>query len=207
MEKQPSTRFVIGLGNPGRRYSKTRHNVGFRVLKALRRRWDFGRAKSKFHARVWTGRLGQATVALVAPQTYMNRSGLAVGEIADFHKADPSALLVVMDDTALPTGRLRARAGGSAGGHKGLADILAALGTQAVPRLRLGVSAPPPGSDAAEYVLSEFERQQKQPVAEAIERAADAVEEWVRGGINRMMDRYNPSSEIAAQPEEDGKNS
>jgi len=207
VEKQPCARFVIGLGNPGRRYSKTRHNVGFMVLQVLRRRWDFGRAKSKFHARVWTGRMGQAWVALVAAQTYMNRSGLAVGELAGFYKADPSSLLVVMDDTALPAGRLRARASGSAGGHKGLADILAALGTEAVPRLRVGVAAPPPGTNGAEYVLSEFDRQQETLMAEAIERAADAVEEWVRGGINRVMNRYNPGSQPAAQLGENGKSS
>jgi PTH1 family peptidyl-tRNA hydrolase len=199
------TRFVIGLGNPGRRYSKTRHNVGFMVLKALRKRWDFGRARSKFHARVWTGRIGRVRVALAAPQTYMNRSGQAAGELAGFYQAEPAALLVVMDDTALPTGRLRARASGSAGGHKGLADVLAVLGTQAVPRLRVGISAPPPDGDAVEYVLSEFEPHEKRPMAEAVERAADAVEDWVRSGIRCVMDRYNAGSQAAAQTEPDEK--
>ena len=197
-------RLVVGLGNPGRRHRKTRHNVGFMVLEALRRRWEFGRGKRKFHARVWSGRIDQSPVMLVAPQTYKNRSGLAVGEAAAFYRADPSMLLVVVDDTALALGRLRARAKGSAGGHKGLADVLSALGTEAVPRVRVGVSAPSPTADAVDYVLSEFDGHERAPAAEAVERAADAVEEWVRSGIIRVMDRYNARSGNAAQAKENG---
>ena len=192
-----TNRYVFGLGNPGLRYRKTRHNVGFMVLKQLCRRWAFGRAKSKFHSRVWTGRIGPMPVLLLAPQTYMNRSGQAVAEALAFYRAKPSAALVVLDDLSLPTGRLRARASGSEGGHKGLGDILAALGGEDVPRLRIGIGTPPEGIDAVEYVLTRIDKHQKQVMAEAIARAADAAQDWVAKGIDYVMDHYNASSENA----------
>ena len=190
-EKAPTTRYVVGLGNPGRGYAKTRHNVGFMVLKELRKRWDFGTARRKFHSRVWTGRIGAAAVTLLAPQTYMNRSGLAVAEATSFTKAPPEAVLVVLDDLALPAGKLRARATGSAGGHKGLADVIRALGGADVPRLRIGIGRPPDEMDAVDYVLTKFRKDEEPVIAEAVARAADAVEEWVGEGIARVMDHYN----------------
>jgi len=188
-------KLVVGLGNPGLRYRKTRHNVGFMVLKELRRRWEFGRGKAKFHARVWAGRIGPAPVTLVAPRTYMNRSGLAVAEALAFYRAEASLALVVLDDLALPAGRLRARAGGSAGGHKGLKDVLSALGVADVPRLRIGIGAPPEGVDAVKYVLTRFAKDQEQALAEAIGRAADAVGDWVAKGMPYVMDHYNAPDE------------
>ena len=204
-DKTAAVKYVVGLGNPGRRYRDTRHNVGFRVLGVLRRRWDFGRARTKFHARVWSGRIGAAAVTLMAPETYMNESGLSAGEMVRFHKADPSGVLVVLDDLALPVGRLRARAGGSAGGHKGLADVLAALGTDAVPRLRVGIGAPPEGVDATRYVLSVFDDAERTLMSEALARAADAVADWVGEGITSVMDRYNPDGADAARAQRDGR--
>ena len=186
-----TNRYVIGLGNPGLRYRKTRHNVGFMVLKELRRRWCFGRAKSKFHSRLWSGKISQTAVMLLAPQTYMNRSGQAVAEALAFYKAAPSDALVVLDDLSLPPGRVRARARGSAGGHKGLGDIVAALAGADIPRLRIGIGHPGEGADAVKYVLTRFEKDQKQAMAEAIARTADAVEDWVAKGIDYVMDRYN----------------
>ncbi len=188
-----TTRYVVGLGNPGRQYAKTRHNVGFMVLKELRKRWDFGTARRKFHNRVWTGRVQQAPVTLLAPQTYMNRSGQAVAEATSFTKAPPEAVLVVLDDMALPTGKLRARARGSAGGHKGLADVMRAMGTPEVPRLRVGIGRPPDEFDAVDYVLTTFRKDEEQVLAEAIARAADAVEGWLTRGMDWVMDRYNAS--------------
>ena len=157
-DQAPTTRYVVGLGNPGRGYAKTRHNVGFTVLKELRKRWDFGSGRRKFHSRLWTGRIGGRGVTLLAPQTYMNRSGLAVAEATGFTKAPPEAVLVVLDDMALPTGKLRIRAKGSAGGHKGLADVIRALGGAELPRLRIGVGQPPDEMDAVDYVRTNFRK-------------------------------------------------
>jgi len=184
-------KYVVGLGNPGRRYCGTRHNVGFRVLAALRKRWDFGTARARFHGRVWTGRIGPAPVTLLAPRTYMNESGRAVAAMVAFHKAGAASVLVVLDDMALPLGRLRARSRGSAGGHKGLADIARALGTDEVPRLRVGIGAPPDRMDAVAYVLSRFDEQEEAAISDAVQRAADAVGVWAQEGIERVMNAYN----------------
>jgi len=191
VQEQPPIKFVVGLGNPGRRYHRTRHNVGFMVLKELRRRWEFGRARSKFHARLWSGRIGPQGVALVAPQTYMNASGRAVAEVMGFYRLPPALLLVVLDDLALPLGCIRARAGGSAGGHKGLTDVLDAVGTRQLPRLRVGIGSPPPGTDAVEYVLSPFGKAEQEVIAKGIVRAADAVADWVTRGMTYVMNHYN----------------
>jgi len=202
------SKYVVGLGNPGRRYRDTRHNVGFMVLKELRRRWDFGRARSRFHSRVWTGRIGACGVALVAPQTYMNDSGTAVAELVNFYKLDLTDLLVVMDDLALPPGRLRARAKGSAGGHKGLGDVLRALETEAVARLRVGIGPPPEHMDGTAYVLGTFSEDEWAVMAPAIARAADAVETWVTNGIGEVMNRFNRQDTGLDEPhEQEGKGS
>ena len=187
-----TTRYVVGLGNPGRRYRKTRHNIGFMVLKEIRRRWDFGRPRSKFHSRMWTGNLAGRRVVLLAPQTYMNESGRAVAEALAFAKAPCDQALVVLDDMDLPLGRLRARATGSAGGHKGLGDVLAALGDGAEPpRLRIGIGRPAEGDDAVRYVLTEFSAEERPMIEDAIARAADVVADWVEKDIAYVMDRYN----------------
>jgi PTH1 family peptidyl-tRNA hydrolase len=190
-EQSKAGRFVVGLGNPERRYEKTRHNVGFMVLRELRRRWDLGRGRSKFHARVWSGPVAGRAATLAAPQTYMNRSGLAVGEIAGFHKAAAEDVLIVLDDLALPPGQIRLRAGGSAGGHNGLADVIAALGTDRVPRLRVGIGPTPERMDTKDYVLSRFDETEEPVMVEAIGRAADAVEDWIARGVTYAMDRHN----------------
>ena len=192
MENWPRTpKYVIGLGNPGRRYQGTRHNVGFMVLAALRQRWEFGRARSRFHGRIWNGRIGSTQLTLLAPQTYMNESGRAAAELVAFYKAKPASLLVVLDDLALPPGKLRARARGSAGGHKGLADIARALGGADVARLRVGIGSPPESMDAVAWVLSRFDESEKAVMSEAVQRAADAVAEWAGKGIAEVMNRYN----------------
>ena len=185
------TRLIIGLGNPGRRYAGTRHNAGFMVLKELRKRHDFSTARRKFHSRLWTARFGRTPVTLLAPQTFMNDSGRAVAEATSFIKAPPETILVVLDDLALPVGKLRARAKGSAGGHNGLADVARALGGADVPRLRLGIGQPGEHMSAVDYVLTKFTKQEQQLMAEAVVRAADAVEEWIADGIACVMDHYN----------------
>ncbi len=198
---------MVGLGNPDPRYQGTRHNVGFQVLSELRRRWDFGRGARKFHGRLWRGSLAEKQVTLLAPQTYMNRSGLAVAEMMAFYKVAPEAVLIVMDDMALPPGRLRARQRGSAGGHKGLADILQAVGAEDLPRLRIGIGSPPPGVEGVEYVLGRFDESEKAVMLQAVERAADAVAAWTSRGIEYVMNHYNQDTSAAGSPREDGKDS
>ncbi len=205
VERNADVKFVVGLGNPGREYRDTRHNIGFMVLKELRRRWEPGRGKRKFHAMIWTANVSGQRVMLAAPQTYMNRSGLAVAEMTTFYKSDASVVLVVLDDVALPTGRLRARASGSAGGHKGLGDILKTLGANRLARLRIGVGAPPEKMDSADYVLSRFRPDEKPVIAEAVELAANAVEDWINKDITYVMNHYNHEAESTDKPPETGK--
>ncbi len=199
-ERGTGVKFVVGLGNPGRQYQDTRHNIGFMVLKELRRRWTPGRGKLKFHARLWSANVGGQRIMLAEPQTYMNRSGLAVAEITAFYKVDPSDVLVVMDDVDLPTGRLRARASGSAGGHKGLNDILKTMGENRLARLRIGIGDPPERMDPADYVLSGFKTEEKPVIAETVKLAANAVEDWINKGITYVMNRYNQEIEGSDEP-------
>jgi PTH1 family peptidyl-tRNA hydrolase len=192
-----TTRFVVGLGNPSRQYARTRHNVGFRVLQELRRRWQLGEGRKAFSGRMNDARLaGPAGAAqrviLLEPHTYMNRSGQAVREMVTFYKACPADVLMVLDDMALPSGRLRMRLGGSSGGHNGLSDVLSALGSEEVPRLRVGIGQPPPMADAADYVLSPFAPEETGVIEQAVVRAAQAVEDWVFHGHSYVMDKYNP---------------
>lgn len=197
-------RLVVGLGNPDERYIHTRHNVGWMVLAELRRRHDFGRPRGGFHSRVWSGSVGGQSVMLVQPQTYMNRSGLAVAELVAFYRPPESELLVVLDDMALPCGRLRARAEGSAGGHNGLSDIVRALGSLEVARVRVGIGQAPPQMDWADYVLSGFSPQEQPVMEQAIRRAADAVTDWIAQGITYVMDKYNQDPQTGSSPGQDG---
>ena len=194
-----SARYIVALGNPGRRYRGTRHNVGFRVADVLHERWQFPRARKAFGGRAADGRLtrgGQeARVVLLWPHTYMNCSGRAVAELVRFYKAPPRELLVVLDDMELPLGRLRLRAQGSAGGHKGLDDVLETLGTRAVPRLRVGIGRPPASWDPVDYVLSRFGRAEAETIEVAIQQAADAAEDAVLDGVARAMERTNRAPE------------
>ena len=189
------TKIIVGLGNPGRRYANTRHNLGFAVADVLVDRWQTGKGKDAFGGRLYHARLQrgpeQRQAMLLKPLTYMNRSGWAVQEMSAFYKADPDQILVVLDDMALPTGRLRARAGGSAGGHNGLADVLEALGRTQMPRLRIGIGQAPPDMDSADFVLRAFEADEKEIIETAVQQAADAVEDWVFNGIQFVMDKYN----------------
>ena len=188
---QNRTKFVVGLGNPGRKYQGTRHNTGFRVLEALAARWQVPPPRSAFCGQLADVRVGDQRVMLLAPQTYMNLSGQAVQELLTFYKAPVEDLLVVLDDLALPPGQLRFRASGSSGGQKGLADILARLGTDQVPRLRIGIGSPTPPMDATNYVLSVFGPDQEPVIRQAVQLAAQAVEDWVLRGMTYAMETYN----------------
>jgi PTH1 family peptidyl-tRNA hydrolase len=188
-------KFVVGLGNPGRKYERTRHNVGFRVLEVLQRRWGLEKGKSAFEGLVWQDdpiRDGvMRRVRLLAPQTYMNRSGRSVRKMLDYYHASIEAMLVVLDDIALPLGQLGVRNSGSAGGHNGLDDILRVCGTNDVARLRIGVGAPPGVMDPKDYVLSAFTNNEIEEIGAAIEQAADAVEMWIFEDISKVMETYN----------------
>ncbi len=194
---EQATKIVVGLGNPGLRYVQTRHNVGFEVIDALRRRWKLDRGRKAFGGVLTEARgvAGADRVLLLEPHTYMNLSGTAVVELATFYKVPASDVLVVLDDLALPLGRLRARADGSAGGHKGLADVIRGLGTDKVARLRLGIGPQPPYMDSVDFVLQSFTPQEWIEIQIAVNVAAEAVENWVRDGITRVMDKYNRKAE------------
>lgn len=180
-------RLIVGLGNPGRDYAETRHNVGFMVLDRLAAGAKaVFRTETKWQAEVAT--LGD--VWLCKPQTYMNLSGESVGALGHFYKIEPARVLVVFDDMALPLGRLRLRESGSAGGHNGLSSIIEHLGTNAIPRLRVGIGAPRPG-DATGHVLGRFSPAERPALDEAIARAAEAVEFAQSQGFPAAMNRFN----------------
>lgn len=193
-------RIVIGLGNPGREYVGTRHNIGFDVVDALAQRlgWvagpdDFNRlAKTKFDALALDGTMsGGEKLLLLKPVTYMNLSGRSVRSAMDFYRLEPADLLIVLDDLALPAGRLRLRPGGSSGGHNGLKDIERALGTSEYPRLRIGIDPPPPAVPGKAYVLGRWTSEQSEKIAPAIARACDAILTWAHRGIDAAMNEYN----------------
>ena len=183
---------IAGLGNPGREYQNTRHNVGFWAIDELFRIGDMRRFKNAHKALVSEGRLANERVMLVKPQTFMNLSGEAVRPLADYFKIPPERVLVVSDEVALVPGRLRLRASGSAGGHNGLKNIILHLGTENFPRLRVGVGSPPhPDYDMADWVMGVPRGEDAAALEKAEERAADAIECCVQQGIDRAMNRYN----------------
>jgi len=187
-----SPAMVVGLGNPGREYAAHRHNIGFRVVDALARAHGVAFTRRKgAKARVAEARVSDCPVLLAKPQTFMNLSGQAVVRLSRAHAILPEQILVVFDDLDLPLGRLRLRPEGGSGGHKGMRSIIDALGTQAFPRLRVGIDRPPNGVDPTEYVLQPFSRDEQILVAEVVERAAAAVECWLEEGILVAMDRFN----------------
>jgi len=180
---------IVGLGNPGREYAGTRHNIGFDVLDEVARRWHVQLRPWKSVADVAV--VGNRGVVLVEPQTYMNLSGDAVSRIAAFHKLDPADVLVVVDEVQLPLGRLRVRRNGSAGGHNGLKSIIQHIGAE-FPRVRVGVGRGDPTWDLADHVLSKFGREEREAVADVVSRAADAVELFAGEGLEVVMNRFNP---------------
>lgn len=192
---------VAGLGNPGREYEGTRHNVGFQVLQTLARRHGGGRPKQKFEAEVVEIVVRNERVLLLAPQTFMNHSGRSVRKAVEFFEVALSDLIVVCDDLNLALGRLRVRTAGSSGGQKGLENIISQLGSPEFPRLRIGIDRPPGGRDAVGYVLGRFGKAEQAIIETACETAADAVETWVGEGVMAAMNRYNSAGK--EQPDTD----
>jgi PTH1 family peptidyl-tRNA hydrolase len=190
-ERSPTLDLLVaGLGNPGREYEWTRHNVGWVVVNELARRTDAS-FRSKFSGKLAEARLGELRLALLKPETFMNESGRSVGAAARYFKVPPESLLVVHDDVDLDPGRLQARTGGGLAGHNGLRSIAQALGTQEFLRLRIGIGRPGRGDPrpVSDYVLSEFEPEVDVDALTA--RAADAVETIVREGLDAAQTRFN----------------
>ena len=195
-------KLIVGLGNPGKEYRETRHNVGFMVADELARRhqltWAMapGQVPETFVAK----RFGEPSWMLAKPLTYMNRSGEAVAALARYYDIAPSDLLIVVDEVALPFTRLRARARGSAGGHNGLKSVIAGLGSTDFPRLRLGVGRGDARRDLADHVLAKFEKGEQADLETFITRAAEAAEMFAVADIGQVMNTYNPDP---TEPEND----
>jgi PTH1 family peptidyl-tRNA hydrolase len=187
----PEIKMVVGLGNPGKEYVDTRHNIGFRVIDALAEALKIDVKKKKFKACLGAGEFADKKVILLKPMQFMNCSGQAVATAAGFYKIVLSNLLVVTDDMALPVGKIRVRMKGSAGGHNGLADVIEKLGTENLSRLRIGIG-PSNEQEAYDYVLSRPTEADKPLLEKAITKARDAVLCWVEYGIKATMNKFNP---------------
>jgi PTH1 family peptidyl-tRNA hydrolase len=186
VEHGAATWLVAGLGNPGARYGRTRHNIGWLALDALRPDEPF-REEARFEGAV--ARVEGAW--LLKPSTYMNLSGVAVRALADFYKIPHERVLVVLDDTALPFGRLRIRPSGSAGSHNGLESVLTHFATEAVPRLRIGVGAPPPPVSLHDHVLGRFTPDEEGALGSVLDRAAEAIRAILKNGLAAAMNEFN----------------
>ena len=183
---------VVFLGNPGPKYRDTRHNAGFMAANAMEKKLGVSINKLRFKALTAQAALGGEKVLLLKPQTYMNLSGESVSPAAAFYKVPPEHIIVVSDEVSLPIGKLRIRKSGSAGGHNGLKNIIAMLGTDAFPRIRMGVGAPPHADyDMADWVLSSFKNQDADDMRSLAVRVCDAVECYIAEGPDRAMNKFN----------------
>ena len=183
-------RAVVGLGNPGARYAETRHNLGFMVLDALAARPRLGWSAEKDYRYAFTSPEGEGAV-LVKPTTFMNASGLAVSRALIRFDAVPEDLLVIVDDAHLPLGRIRIRRGGSHGGHNGIRSVIRDLGTEAFPRLRIGIGPIPDGEEMIAFVLEAFLSHERDTVSEMVARAVDAVRAVLQDGLDKAMNEFN----------------
>lgn len=183
---------IVGLGNPGSKYDATRHNVGFRCLDILAKDLGAANEKSKFQSLIRDAKIGNKTVLLVKPQTFMNNSGAAVSEIIKFYKLPLESVIVISDDVSLDAGRLRIRASGSHGGHNGLRDIIALCGSDNFPRVKIGVGQKPhPDYDLADWVLGKPDKESKEAIDKAEENGAQAIITIVTKSIPDAMSRFN----------------
>lgn len=201
--KTPISWLIVGLGNPGEKYRYTRHNAGFLAVDYLAEQYGARIDRAKFHALVGEATVGGHHVLLVKPQTMMNASGLAVQEAAAFYKIDPSHILVISDDIAQGVGKMRVRRRGSAGGQKGLGDIITCMGTEEFPRLRMGVGAKPhPDYDLASWVLSEFGKTERETLFAAFPTVKAGVEKLLAGDVDGAMqicNSYAPAAKTDVQ--------
>ena len=182
---------IVGLGNPGREYEETRHNIGFKVIGKLANENNISVTKNKHKALIGDGIIVTEKVMLVMPQTFMNLSGESVGTILNFYKIDVEDLIVVYDDISLNVGDLRIRQKGSAGGHNGMKNIIAHLGTDNFIRIKVGVGNKPQGRDLADYVLSKFPKNESEIVTNSIEDCSKCIQKLIKDGIISAMNEYN----------------
>ena len=182
---------LVCLGNPGKEYANTRHNIGFLAADALEKRTGVKFNKLKYRALTGEVTLGGQRVLVVKPQTYMNLSGEAVKLAGGFYKIPPERILVLYDDVSLPLGKLRIRGSGSAGGHNGIKNIIAHLGTDAFPRIKVGVGAPQREDGLVDWVIGSFTASERKVVDAAIERALDAAECVIEKGVSEAQNRFN----------------
>ena len=183
---------VVGLGNPGTQYESTRHNMGFLAVDKLAQEENFRFSKLRFKAWTATWEVGGQKVLVMKPQTYMNLSGESVGEAARFYKIPADHVLVISDDVSLPAGKLRIRAGGSAGGHNGLKNIIQHLGTDRFPRIKVGVGSPQQADyDMVDWVIGKPMEEDQRALMEALDRAGEAAKVLISDGIDRAMNRFN----------------
>lgn len=182
---------IAGLGNPGKQYENTRHNAGFMALDALADQLGTSIEGKKHKALCGKGLIGGEKVILLKPQTFMNLSGESIRAAADFYKVDPDHIIVIYDDISLEPGQLRIRKKGSAGGHNGIKSIIAHLGTQEFPRIKVGVGAKPDRMDLADYVLGHFSQIESRVMDDAAKEAAQAAQAMILDGIEAAMNRYN----------------
>lgn len=186
------TWLLVGLGNPGSKYESTRHNMGFLAVDKLAEVEHFKFSKLRFKAWTATAELGGEKVLVMKPQTYMNLSGEAVGEAARFYKIPPEHVLVISDDISLPLGKLRIRGGGSAGGHNGLKNIIAHLGSDRFPRIKVGVGMPENADyDIADWVTGRPMGAEQKPLMEALDKAVAAVPVVIRDGVEKAQNKFN----------------
>ncbi len=197
-------KLVVGLGNPGRKYEGTRHNIGFEVVREVARRSTHGKVKTAFEGETVEANIAGEKCLILCPSTFMNRSGQSVQKARDFFKLENDALLVVCDDFSIPVGTLRMRPKGSAGGQNGLRDIINRLG-QEFSRLRVGIGPVPDRWNPADFVLGKFNKAESQEMEHVVVRAADAVADWVQSGTQFCMNKYNaPGKDNAAGNENAG---
>ncbi len=182
---------IVGLGNPGSQYDTTRHNIGFEVIERFASDNRIDVSTKKFKAHIGQGVVGGEKVILMKPQTYMNLSGESVAQAMHFYKEKPEHVIVVYDDTSLKLGGIRIREKGSAGGHNGVKSLIAHLGTDVFPRVKVGVGEKPPGWDLADYVLSHFTKQEGPAVIDMVEMASKALTTMISEGTTAAMNGYN----------------
>ncbi|QDT39429.1 aminoacyl-tRNA hydrolase [Stratiformator vulcanicus] len=198
-------KLIVGLGNPGREYAGTRHNAGFEVIEELVRRGGSPAPKIKFEGQYWEAVFGSVSLKLLEPSTFMNRSGRSVGAAVQFLKLPLEDLLVICDDMNLEPGRLRLRGRGSAGGSNGMKDIIARLGTDEFPRLRVGIGRPAGRMSAVDHVLGRFREDERSELDIAVREAADGVEMWAREGLVTAMNHVNTRVDAEAKSNTESK--
>ena len=182
---------IVGLGNPEEEYSKTRHNMGFNTINKISQQYNIEVKQNKFQALYGSGMIEKEKVILLKPQTYMNLSGNSVKEVVDFYKIEKEKILVIYDDMDIEPGKIKIRKKGSAGGHNGIKNIIANLGTDVFPRIKIGVGEKPKKYDLADYVLGHFSKEDRELMEEGYDRADHAVGMILNGEIEAAMNQYN----------------